>query len=121
MFLDKKNSKCLASIACTFGQGFSHLQEHKYRDNVSNSSICICSDDDKMSEHFLLRCHNFSNSWSVLLDKISDILNTELLPEHRIVEILLYGDNILSQIANKLIIDAIIAFIKLSKLLICKF
>ena len=37
------------------------------------------------------------------------------LPKHRSVEILLYGDNNCKEIANKLIIEATIAFNKLSK------
>ena len=49
---------------------------------------------------------------------MSGILKTDikvLLPEHRLAEILLYGDNNFNKIANKLIIEATIAFIKLSK------
>ena len=39
----------------------------------------------------------------------------KVLTEHRLVEILLYGDNNCNEIANKLITEATIAFIKLSK------
>ena len=97
--------------------GFSHLREHKFRHNVSNSSRCICGDGDETTEHFLLRCHHFANIRSALLEQVSDILKTDIkvLPEHRLVEILLYGDNNCNEIANKLIIEATIVFIKLSK------
>ena len=42
-----------------------------------------------------------------------DILKTDIkvLPEHRLVEILLYGDSNCNEIVNKLIIEATIAFI----------
>ena len=94
--------------------GFTHLWEHKFRHNFSNSSRCICG--DKLTECFLLRCQHFANTCSNLLDQVSDIPKTDIkkLPEHRLVEILLYCDNC-NEIANKLIIEAMIAFIKFSK------
>ena len=97
--------------------GFTHLREHKFRHNVSNSSRCICGDGEETTEHFLLRCHHFVNIRSTLLEQMSYILKTgiKVLPEHRLVEILLYGDNNCNEIANKLIIEAAIVFIKLSK------
>ena len=96
---------------------FSHLREHKFRHNSSNSSRCIRGDGDETTEHFLLCCQHFANTHSTPLDQVSDILKTDIkvLPEHRIVEILLYGDINCNEIANKLIIEATIAFIKLSK------
>ena len=95
--------------------GCSHLREHKFRHNFWNSSRCLCGDGDEMTEHFLLRCHHFANTRSALLEQVSDILKTEIkiLPDHRSAEILLYGDNNCNEIANKLIIEATIAFIKL--------
>ena len=97
--------------------GFSHLQEHKFRRNSSNSSRCICGDGDETTEHFLLRCSHFANTCSTLLEQVSNILKTDImvLPEHRSVEILLYGDNNCNEIANKLITEATIVLIKLSK------
>ena len=97
--------------------GFSHLQEHKFRHNFSDSSRCICGDGDETTEHFLLRCHHFANTRSVLLEQVSDILKTDIkvLPEHRLVEIVLYGDSNCDEIADKLIIETTIAFIKLSE------
>ena len=52
-----------------------------------------------------------------LLGQVPDILKTNIkvLPEHRLVEILLYRDNNCNEIAIKLIIEATIGFIKLSK------
>ena len=73
--------------------------------------------DDETTEHFFLCFHHFANTRSVLLKQVSDILKTDtkVLPEHRLVEILLYGDNNCNEISNKLIIEATIAFTKLSK------
>ena len=97
--------------------GFSHLREHRFRHNVSNSSGCICGDDDETTQRVLLRYRHFANTRSTLLEQVSNILKTDIkvLPEHRLVEILLYGDNNCNGIANKPIIEATIAFIKLSK------
>ena len=66
---------------------------------------------------FLLRCHHFANTRLTLLGQVPDILKTNIkvLPEHRSVEILLYRDNNCNEIASKLIIEATITFIKLSK------
>ena len=96
--------------------GFSHLREHKFRHNFSNSSRCVSGEGDETTEHFLLRCH-FANTRSTLLGQVSNILKTDIkvLAEHRLVEVLLYGDNNCNEIANELIIEATIAFIKLSK------
>ena len=79
--------------------GFSHLQERKFRHNFSNSSRCICSDGDETTEHFLLQCHHFTDTYSALLKQVSDILQT-VLPEQRLVEILLYGGNNCNEIAH---------------------
>ena len=97
--------------------GFSHLREHKFRHNFSNSSRRICGDGDETTEHFLLRCRHFANTRSTLFEQVFDILKTDIkvLPEHRLVEILLYGDNNCDEIANKLITEATITFIKFSK------
>ena len=97
--------------------GFSHLQEHKFRHNFANSSRCICDDGDETTEHFLLRCRHVANTRSTLLEQVSNILKTDIkvLPQHRSVEILMYGNNNCNEIANKLIIEATIAFIKLSR------
>ena len=97
--------------------GFSHLREHRFRHKFSNSSRCICGDGDGTTEHFLLRWQHFTNTRSTLLDQVSDILKTDIkvLPKHRLIKILLYGDNNCNEIADELIIEAMIAFIKLSK------
>ena len=39
--------------------GCSHLREHKFRHNFSNSSRCLCSDGDETTEHFLLTLPSF--------------------------------------------------------------
>ena len=87
------------------------------RTSFSNSSRRICDGGAETTEHFLSRCHHFADTRSALLEQMSDILKTDikLLPEHRLVEIFLYGDDNCNKIANKLIIEDTIAFIKLSK------
>ena len=74
-------------------------------------------DGDETTEHFFLHCHHFANTRSALLTQVSDILKTDIkvLPEHRLVETLRYGDNNCNEIANKLIIETMITFIKLSE------
>ena len=55
-----------------------------------------------MTENFLLHCHHFADTQSTLLEQVSVIQKTDIkvLPEHRLVEILLYGDNNCNEIAN---------------------
>ena len=50
---------------------FSHLREHKFRHNFSNSSRFICGDGDETTEHFLSRCRHFANTHSTLLEQVS--------------------------------------------------
>ena len=97
--------------------GFIHLWEHKFCHNFSNSSRFICIDNDETTEHLLQRCHRFANTRSALLDQMSDIIKNDIkvLPEHRLAGIFLYGDNDCNEIANKLVIEATTAFLKLSK------
>ena len=97
--------------------GFSHLREHKFRHNFSNGSRCIWGDGDETTEDYLLRCRHFANTRLTLLEQVSDILKTDIkvLPEHRLVEIILYDDNNCNEIANKFITEATTAFIKLSE------
>ena len=56
----------------------SHLWEHKFRHNFSNSSRCVCSNSDEVTERFLLCSHHFANTRSALLDQVSDILKTDI-------------------------------------------
>ena len=45
--------------------GFNHTEEHKFRQHLSDSSGCICSDADEKTEHFFIWCHNLTNTCSL--------------------------------------------------------
>ena len=62
--------------------GFSHLKEHKFRHNFSDSvdPFCNCRDNSiENTEHFLLQCSNYSNERLLMLDGLRDF-DINLIP-----------------------------------------
>ena len=100
-------------------QGLSHLREHKFRHNFSDTidPFCLCGTNDlETSEHFLLRCPNYAYLRLKLFDNLRN-KNILLLPleNHLIVQILLFGSEYYDSTANKIIISSVIEFIIKSK------
>ena len=75
---------------------------------MSPSPICSCSAESEDAEHYLLRCPNFLNERVTLFHSTRDFhpLN---------VNILLFGDNSLTDVDNTRIFTAVQTFIKDSK------
>ena len=71
-----------------------------------NMLLMFMHDGDETTEHFLLRCHHFAYIRWALLDQVHDV---KVLPESRLVQILLYCDNNCNALTNKLIREAAIA------------
>ena len=55
--------------------GFSHLMEHKFRDNFEDAINHLCSYGNfvESATHFFLHCTHFSNERLTLINKIKDI------------------------------------------------
>ena len=79
-----------------------------FRNFLSPSPICSCSAESEDAEHYLLRCPNFLNERLTLFHSTRNFhpLN---------VNILLFGDNSLTDEDNTRIFTAVQTFIKDSK------
>ena len=94
---------------------FSDLRDHRYSHNFHcTSPLCRCGIEDETTTHYLLRCSLHLSHRNVLLSNVSDILhsNVQILPDIHLSQILLFGSNVYSNVANKLIIEETIKFIK---------
>ena len=96
--------------------GLSHLNEHKFRHcfNDGVNAICACGHDVETTEHYLLRCHIFSNNRFKLFENLKkcepNFLNLSAKDK---VQFLLYGSQTTnSESNNQEILKNVIAFIK---------
>ena len=95
--------------------GLSHLREHKFRYNFSDTidPFCLCGTNNlETSQHFLLHCPTYACLRRKLFDNLHNN-NILLLPLEKslIVQILLYCSDNYHQSMNKIIISAVINFI----------
>ena len=96
---------------------FSYLSDHRYNHNFfCHSPICFCGIEDETPVHYFLCCPRFASQRTILLSKISEIVASDIsvLPKDHIVQLILYGSNVFNSIANKLILEQSITFIKKS-------
>ena len=97
---------------------FSDLRQHRFNHHFNcPSELCLCGTDNESNEHFLLRCPRFSIQRRVLLDSVSDILQNDInnLQNDVLTELLLYGSNRYNIIANKLLLESTIRYLKSTK------
>ena len=93
--------------------GFSHLNEHKFRDNFRDflNPLCECKLEPETTSHFLLRCHLFQVVRRTLLNDIKEFdelitsENTSILDQ-----ILLYGNENYNHDTNRKILLSAIKF-----------
>ena len=96
---------------------FSDLRQHRFNHNFNcPSALCKCGIENETTEHFLLRCPCFTVHRLVLVDTVTGLLHNEN-NEHIAIstELLLYGSNRFNTIANKLLLEATIRYIKCCK------
>ena len=97
---------------------FSHLREHKFRHNFLDTlnPLCSCSLEIESTNHYLLRCPFYTDIRKTLLDNIIDIIGSILnLSEDKLVNLLLYGDDVYSSEQNATVLKNTIAFLKSSE------
>ena len=97
---------------------FSALNEHKFRHNFDClSPVCICGIENEDNEHFLLHCPLYDIMRCDLLGQLSEIPGLEIshYNSKSICALLLYGSPLLNIIANRIIMEATISFIKETK------
>ena len=94
--------------------GFSHVKEHKFKDNSLQSvdSMFSCSSGIEATIHFFLHCANVNTQWQTLFDKITTI-DASILTENEdsIVNILLFGKVNSKNSFKKAMLNASIEFI----------
>ena len=79
--------------------------------------VCLCGRAEEDSEHFLLHCHFFEEARRDLIGSLSDIrgLNIAELDTPSLCHLILFGNPDLTQIANRMIMEATISYIKATK------
>ena len=95
---------------------FSHLKEHKFSHNFSDTPLPLCDCgilESESTEHFLLRCQKYITHRKCLLDKVESFISG--LNSIQIVDLLLYGGNGLDDQTNESIISSTILFLKSTK------
>ena len=86
--------------------GFSHLNEHRFRNNFQDcmNPLCSCSLEIEDTSHYLLHCHQFSQYRTDLMNSVKSILeNFQSFSDNVKKDILLYGDSRLDGNKNKFI------------------
>ena len=96
--------------------GFSHLHEHKFRQDFLDiiDPICSCRMNAvENTEHYLLHCSNFTDQPTVLFDNLRNIgINYGPLDSSTLSRMLLFGNSKFSDNVNCGVIYAVIKFIE---------
>ena len=94
---------------------FSHLREHKFNHNFSDSLVPFCNCGQLEAEstsHFLLRCPLFSDHRKILLDNIIELIGSiSNFHDDYLINILLYGDESFKVDVYTSILHATIVFL----------
>ena len=97
--------------------GLSRLNFHKFKHNFRDTVNPMCPTNDRIedTEHFLLLCPSFDVQQRHLLAGVSvplqQFVEINSLPNDVLVQILLYGDENLSNEINKSILELTLVFI----------
>ena len=83
LILIKKKENSIFSICDPLGVklltrlrlNFSHLNEHKFRHGFNDTlnPLCACGNDIETTQHFLLRCHQYSSQRKELFEKLEEL------------------------------------------------
>ena len=97
------------------GLGFSHLREHKFRHNFTDTLNPLCSYSHKTedTEHYFLRSQNNLSFHTALMNDLNNI-NTVItsLNSNDLLQLILYIDESFSKETNCKILTASTKFIK---------
>ena len=96
---------------------FSHLRAHKFRHNCRDTvnPLCSCGLEIESTDHYLLRCSFYTHIRKTLIDNITTIIGpVSSLSDHRLVNILLFGDDTFTSDQNSSVMKNTIVFLKMS-------
>ena len=94
---------------------FSDLKLHKFNHRFNcDSPLCSCGQSSESTVHFFLHCQLYIDLRRVLLDIVSEIIlnDVRVYPDQRMCHILLYGSESFNSVANRMILEATIRYIK---------
>ena len=97
---------------------FSHLREHKFRHNFRDTlnPLCSCDLEIESTNHYLLRCPFYTCIRKTLLDNITDVIGpVSDLSDVKLVNLLLYGNDVYSTRQNFSVLQNTIIFLKSSE------
>ena len=94
---------------------FSDLKLHKFNHRFNcDSLLCSCGQSSKSTVHFFLHCQLYTDLRRVLLDSVSEIIlnDVRVYPDQHTCHILLYGSESFNSVANRMILESTIRYIK---------
>ena len=97
---------------------FSALNEHSFKHAFNClSPVCPCGNDNENNKHFLLHCPLYDILRRDLFDQLSDVPGLDIasvnnMDDDTLCHRLLFGDQSLGTIENRVILDATISFLK---------
>ena len=94
--------------------GLSNLRKPKLKHSFQDclNPLCLCSNEIETFTHYLPHCPTYTKERSILLNKIKSV-NCCVLEssDPAVTDILLFGDNTLSNSSNTLILNSAIEYI----------
>ena len=90
------------------------FSEHRFHHNfLGESPLCNCKEEIESTVHFFLHFPFYLVHRNNLLGQLSNILNNDVrqLPDDQLCDLLLFGRPSYNEIANKMILEAIVNFI----------
>ena len=97
---------------------FSDLKLHTFNHRFNcDSPLCSCGQGFKSTVHFFLHCQLHVDLRRVLLDSVSEIILNDIrvYPDQHMCHIFLYGSEGFNSVANRMILESTIRYIKDSK------
>ena len=109
---DPKGTKRLFQLRVGLSPLRYHKWHHKFRDTPSD--MCACQTSAETTQHYLLDCNNYTEVRKDLFLEINPILVSKgllNLQNDLLTKLLLYGNDALSDVDNKAVLNATIQFI----------
>ena len=94
---------------------FSHLREHKFKQNFSCTlhPLCSCSIEVEFTSHYFLRYHFFDALRATLMNHLRNIdSDLPALIDENVTNIILCGNQIYNDKTNQIILMHLIRYIK---------
>ena len=109
------NDRVGVNLLTTLRVDFSDLKLHKSNHRFNcDSPLCSCGQSSESTVHFFLHCQLYTDLRRVLLDSVSEIIlnDVRVYPDQHMRHILLYGSESFNSVANRMISESTIRYIK---------